>query len=133
MRIEGRELRVQGSGFRVQGSGFRLGFRVYGRVSSVQGLGSRVSGLGPRFRIEPVPLGIRVSTRGHRIPLSSEYGTHKTVTARFWPRHTKDSHGQILDVAFRRKALNPVTVLPLRVEAGVSLSGNITPSVKSLR
>jgi len=46
------------------------------------------------------------------MPLSSEYGTSKTVTARLWP-----GLGQILALAFRYKSLKPFKSFPLPSEA----------------
>jgi hypothetical protein len=52
--------------------------------------------------VVPVRLGADRAASGRtfgRSPLSSDYGTYKTVKARFW--HTQDSQGQILAVDSR--------------------------------
>ena len=78
-RVQGTRLRVQGAGCRVQGSGFRI-----------QGSGLiKPSTLRPTHS-SPNPTGAPRSYETARLltgalPPSRKFGTHKTVTARFWP------------------------------------------------
>ena len=70
----GSEFKIQGSWFRVQGSGFRV--QVQGSECRVQGSGCRVQCSG--FRVQG-------AVSGDTPRVGSEYGTYKTVKARFWP------------------------------------------------
>ena len=78
------EFQVSGFGFQVSGLWFwvlSFCFRISGFRFRAPGFGFRFSVFGIRFRFSV----FRFRGFGYVRPLSSEFGTIKTVNARFWP------------------------------------------------